>query len=123
MPCYPRWASYGVPTELLAGKSKWMSEPHSIGVGLWPNRHISRYPRAVTVGVGTIRYVPRAQCLSRWDSTHATPAWVSNMTCRDASSHCWAWTVASLGLVLGHRSLCHPKATVRTQLVGQSRNL
>lgn len=32
-PCYPRRASYGAPSELLAGESKWRSESHSIGVG------------------------------------------------------------------------------------------
>ena len=30
---YPRWASIDVPRELQAGKSKWMSESHSLGVG------------------------------------------------------------------------------------------
>jgi len=45
------------------------------------------------------------------------------MTCRDALSLYWAWTVASLGLVLGHPSLCYPEVTVRTQPVGKSRNL
>jgi len=30
---YPRWASIDVPRELQAGKSNWMSESHSIGVG------------------------------------------------------------------------------------------
>jgi hypothetical protein len=52
---YPRWASNDVPGELLAAKSKWMSESHSIGVGLWPYGHISRYPRVVMVDVGSIR--------------------------------------------------------------------
>ena len=54
-PYYDRWASINVPVELLAGKSKWMSETYSIGVGLWPCGHISKYPRAVTVDVGTVR--------------------------------------------------------------------
>ena len=52
---YPRWASNDVPGELLKGKSKWMSESRSIGVGLWPYGHNSIYSRAVMVGVGTIR--------------------------------------------------------------------
>ena len=55
MPHYPRWASNDIPGELLAGKSKWMFETHSIGVDLRPYGHISKYPRAITVDVGTIR--------------------------------------------------------------------
>jgi len=54
-PYYPRWASIDVPRELQAGKSKWMSEPYSIKVGLWPYGHTSKYPRTVTVDVGTVR--------------------------------------------------------------------
>ena len=54
-PYYRRWASIVVPEELLAGRSKWMSESHSIGVSLWPYGHISKYPKAVMVDVGTIR--------------------------------------------------------------------
>ena len=54
-PYYPRWVNIDVPWELQAGKSKWMSESHSIGVGWWPYGHISKYPRVVTVDVGTVR--------------------------------------------------------------------
>ena len=55
MPYYPRWASSYVPRELQAGRSKWTSESHSIGVGWWPYGHISKYPRPVTVDFGTVR--------------------------------------------------------------------
>ena len=54
-PYYPRWASIDVPRELLAGRSKWMFETRSIGIDLWPYGHISKYPRAVKVDVGTVR--------------------------------------------------------------------
>ena len=54
-PYYPRWVSIDVPRELLAGRSKWMFETRSIGIDLWPYGHISKYPRAVTVDVGTVR--------------------------------------------------------------------
>ena len=39
-PHYPRWATNDVPRELLAGKSKWISETHLIGVSLRPYGHI-----------------------------------------------------------------------------------
>ena len=43
--------------------------------------------------------------------------------CKDAPTPCWARTLASIVLILSHHSLGHPEATVRTHLVGQSRNL
>ena len=55
VPYYPRWASIDIPGELLVGTSKRMSETHSIGVGSRPYGHISKYPRAVTVDVRTVR--------------------------------------------------------------------
>ena len=33
MPYYPRWASDDTSRELQAGRSEWMSESRSIGVG------------------------------------------------------------------------------------------
>ena len=54
-PYYPRWASIDIPGELQVGKSKWMPECHSIGVGLWHYGHISEHPRADTVDVGMVR--------------------------------------------------------------------
>jgi len=51
----PSVGEYRRSWELLAGRSKGMPEPHSIGVGLWPYGHISKYPRAVMVDVETVR--------------------------------------------------------------------
>jgi len=52
-----------------------------------------------------------------------TPAWVSNMTSKDVPIPQWGWTMASIVLILSHPLLGYPEATVRTQFVGQSRNL
>jgi len=45
VPHYPWWVSNDIPGELLMGRSKWMSKSRSIGVGLRPYGHISKYPR------------------------------------------------------------------------------
>ena len=73
--------------------------------------------------VGTVRLVPRARCLPRRDPTHVTPAWVSDMTGKDAPTPYGARTLASIVLIFNHPSLSHPEATVRTSFAGQSRNL
>ena len=52
-----------------------------------------------------------------------TPAWVSDMTCKDAPTPYGARTLASIVLIFSHPSLSHPEATVRTCVAGQSRNL
>ena len=38
------------------GKTKWKSEPCSIGIGLWPYGHIPIYPTTVMVDISTIRH-------------------------------------------------------------------
>ena len=52
-----------------------------------------------------------------------TPAWVSDMICKDAPTPYGVRTLASIVLISSHPSLSHPEATVRTCVVGQSRNL
>jgi len=52
-----------------------------------------------------------------------TPAWVSDMTCKDAPTRYGARTLASIVLIFSHPSLSYPEATVRTCFAGQSRNL
>ena len=52
-----------------------------------------------------------------------TPAWISDTTGEDALIPWGARTMASIVLILSHPLLGHPEATVRTHLVGQSRNL
>ena len=43
-----------------------------------------------------------------------TPAWVSDMTGKDAPTPYGARTLASIVLIFNHPSLSHPEATVRT---------
>ena len=57
------------------------------------------------------------------DPTHATPAWVSDTTVKDAPSPYGARATASIVLILSHPLLGYPEATVQTHFVGQSRNL
>ena len=52
-----------------------------------------------------------------------TPAWVLDMTGKDAPTPYGAWTFASIVLIFNHPSLSYPEATVRTYFAGQSRNL
>ena len=51
-----------------------------------------------------------------------TPAWVSDMTGKDASTPYGARTLAYIVFIFDHPSLSHPEATVRTCFAGQSRN-
>ena len=52
-----------------------------------------------------------------------TLAWVLDMTCKDVPTPCRVRTLASIVLIFSHPSLSYPKATVRTCVAGQSRNL